>query len=92
MYFREYIRLKSEKSTKKQAEQLQHYFEKEESAFLMSRADESKTLYTDDVGFVGLFPMDILHTVSKGIVDILTQVIDSYIEQSSSRKKKTCGC
>ena len=64
-------------------------FEMQESVWVVPRAFHGITLYTEPSGpgFLGLFPMDILHTVSKGIVELLTAICDGYMEQSSKIKK-----
>ena len=71
---------------KKQAAELMKYYEGELCIFLIARASRNLTKYTDDdLGFLGQFPMDILHTISKGTVPLLIEILDGYIEQSTAK-------
>ena len=45
----------------------------------------------DDEGFLGQFPMDILHTISKGAVPLLKDICDAYIQQGSKRVQTGSG-
>ena len=88
-----YAELKSQKKVKEMKEMADD-IEKNESFWVVNRAFQGVTLYTaDDLGFLGLFPMDFLHTINKGIIPLLTDICDAYIEQSSSRgiKKQNKG-
>lgn len=93
MYFtnRLYEDLVKQGKKKKAATLLKHY-EKELCALLIPRASRNLTKYTDDVqGFLGQFPMDILHTISKGTVPLLIDILDAYIEQSSRGETSDTG-
>ena len=73
-----------EENNKNETEYLKLKYEHEESAWLIPRAYDGIELYTDNSGFLGLFPMDILHTMSKGIVDLLVEIVYAYINQTES--------
>jgi hypothetical protein len=86
------MRIWLSKERKKKAATLLKHYEKELCALLIPRASRNLTKYTDDVqGFLGQFPMDILHTISKGTVPLLIDILDAYIEQSSRGETSDTG-
>ena len=96
MYFKYVISRQYEellrRKKKREAAELLNYYEMEQCTWLLPRASRNLTKYTDDpAGFLGQFPMDILHTISKGSVPLLIEICDAYIEQSAKTAEKNSG-
>ena len=62
--------------------------ESEYSQFIIESGFRDAELYTNKFGYHAAFPMDTLHTVPKGIADLLLSILNAHIGGIKAKNKK----